>query len=267
MINEENMRSKMILSAIFRFKSLIILLLSLGAAGIISGAFPEMRTIIYGVSILPYLISLGQSLFGSKFREEFNRKEKVKKIQDLNYNCLRLAAEAKKRIATSQNPKLRKVLKDKDDIVNSYFNGEKSFLKEKIVEQTLNLVASYIKLLTNFSVRSKELENINLSDIAERINLNNRKINFEKDPHRLDDLRKVIEMDEKILSRMKDEKKNLDGVSSKLDYMSSTVNMFKHQIMSSIETEDMLEQLQSAVNEAEALDAVLDDRRKNRINL
>ena len=47
--------------------------------------------------------------------------------------------------------------------------------------------------------------------------------------------------------------------------MESTVNMFKHQIMSSIENEDMLEQLETAINEAEALDNVLEDRRRNRL--
>jgi DNA-binding XRE family transcriptional regulator len=47
--------------------------------------------------------------------------------------------------------------------------------------------------------------------------------------------------------------------------MESTVNMFKHQIMSSIENENMLEELETAVNEAEALDTVLEDRRKSRI--
>ena len=49
--------------------------------------------------------------------------------------------------------------------------------------------------------------------------------------------------------------------------MESTVNMFKHQIMSSIENEEMLEQLETAVNEAEALDAVLYERRRSRIQL
>ena len=65
---------------------------------------------------------------------------------------------------------------------------------------------------------------------------------------------------------MKNEK-DLERISARLDYMESTVNMFKHQIMSSIESEDMLEQLETAVNEAEALDAVLDERRRSRLRL
>jgi hypothetical protein len=41
--------------------------------------------------------------------------------------------------------------------------------------------------------------------------------------------------------------------------------MFKHQTISSIESEDLLEKLGTAVNEAIALDNVLDERRKGRM--
>jgi hypothetical protein len=43
------------------------------------------------------------------------------------------------------------------------------------------------------------------------------------------------------------------------------VNMFKHQIVSNIETDDMLEKLETAVNEASALDSVLEDHRRDKI--
>ena len=82
-----------------------------------------------------------------------------------------------------------------------------------------------------------------------------------------EDIRKVIEMDTRLIERMKEEKKDLERISTRLDYMESTVNMFKHQIMSSLENEEMLEQLETAVNEAEALDAVLDERRRNRLRI
>jgi hypothetical protein len=262
------MKQKMFLSAAFRFRNLAILILTLGAASIVLEYFPGIgSSAAYLVSFSAYIVSVIQTLTSKKFHEKFNYKQKVKRIQDLNYSCLKLATEARKHLNASQNQKLRKTLEDKDDIVNSFFRGEKSFLKEKIVEQTLNLVASYIRLFMNYAIRSKELQEMDISEVAERINLNTRKLNFENDPHRLDDLKKLIDMDQKIITTLKEEKKNLEGLSAKLDYMSSTVNMFKHQIMSSIESEDMLEQLQTVVNEAEALDSVLDERRRNRINL
>jgi hypothetical protein len=74
-------------------------------------------------------------------------------------------------------------------------------------------------------------------------------------------------MDEKMINRVKDEKKDLERISAKLEYIESTVNMFKHQILSSIESDEMLEKLEKAVNEATALDNVLEDRRRNKIKM
>ncbi|HHW31247.1 MAG TPA: hypothetical protein GXX20_06180 [Clostridiaceae bacterium] len=262
------MKLKLFLSAVFRFRNIAILLLALGAASIVLESFSGISPwAAYLVSLSAYVASLVQTLTNREFHEKFNHKQKVKQIQNLNFICLRLSSEAKRHLNTAQNQKLRKIMEDKDDIVNSFFRGERSFLKEKVVEQTLNLVASYIRLLMNYAIRSKELEEMDISEVANRINLNTRKLNFEKDPSRLDDLRKVIDMDQKIITTLKEEKKNLEGISAKLDYMSSAVNMFKHQIMSSIESEDMLEQLQTVLNEAEALDNVLYERRKNRVKL
>jgi len=262
------MKLKLFLSAVFRFRNIAILLLALGAASIVLESFSGISPwAAYLVSLSAYVASLVQTLTNREFHEKFNHKQKVKQIQNLNFICLRLSSEAKRHLNTAQNQKLRKIMEDKDDIVNSFFRGERSFLKEKVVEQTLNLVASYIRLLMNYAIRSRELEEMDISEVANRINLNTRKLNFEKDPSRLDDLRKVIDMDQKIITTLKEEKKNLEGISAKLDYMSSAVNMFKHQIMSSIESEDMLEQLQTVLNEAEALDNVLYERRKNRVKL
>jgi hypothetical protein len=74
-------------------------------------------------------------------------------------------------------------------------------------------------------------------------------------------------MDEKIIVRIKEEKLDLERISAKLNYMESMVNMFKQQILSSIESEDMLEKLETAVNEATALDNVLDERRKRKFSI
>lgn len=267
------MRLKMFVSALFKFRNIAALL-------VIGFLVMGDRSFLFGSPLLPYpditapLVTIGgylafvmQTLASKKFHVDFNRKEKIRKIQDLNYQCLKLANEAKRHTNTAYFQKLRKVMEDKNDIVNSFFRGEKGYLKEKIVEQTLNLVVSYLKLLTNFCIRSRELSSIDISDIVNRINSNTRKLSFTKDINAADDIKKVIEMDEKIVNRLKDEKNDLERINAKLEYMESTVNMFKHQIMSSIETEDMLETLETVVNEAVALDNVLEDRRKNRINI
>lgn len=257
----------MFLNALFKMRNIAALLFALGIAYMLNGVIPFPEIFIYGSGAGVYLVFIVQSLLSKSFHEEFNRKEKIRQIQDLNYACLKYANEAKKHTNATYLQKLRKVMEDKKDIVDSFMRGDKSYIKEKIVEQTLNLVIAYTKLLTNFCIRSRELAEMDVSEIANRINFNTRRLNFARDPHVIEDIKNLIDIDQKIISRLKEEKKDLERISAKLDYMESTVNMFKHQILSSIESEEMIEKLETAVNEATALDNVLEERRRNKIRL
>ena len=269
------MRSRMILKALFKLRNLGILAAALGMAALLSDptALPAFLGYHYAIpdgiafsgGILAYLAFVLQTLMSKQFHEDFNKKEKIRKIQDMNYQCSRLSGEARKNTNAAYLQKLKKVLEDKNDILDSFFKGERGYIKERIVEQTLSLVISYVKLLNNFCIRSRELSGMDISAIADRINTNNRKLSFTRDVRMADDIKKVIGMDEKMISRLKEEKKELERVGAKLDYMESTVNMFKHQVLSSVESEDMIEKLETAVNEAEALDNVLESRRKDKI--
>lgn len=269
------MKSRLVLSALFKFRNIGILLLLLGASvfltdssalTLIGSPMPALPDVAaFPASLAVYAALVMQTLLSKQFHDDFTQKEKVRHIHDLNYQCSKLANEARRYTNTTYLQKLKKVMEDKNDIVDSYLRGERSYLKEKIAEQTLNLVVSYLKLLNNFCIRSRELSSVDVSTVAGRINANNRKLGFAKDVHMADDIRRIIEMDEKLINRLKDEKKDLERISAKLDYMESTVNMFKHQIMSSVESEGMLEKLETAVNEAEALDSVLEDRRNRKV--
>ena len=159
-------------------------------------------------------------------------------------------------------------MQDKDDILNSLKRGdERSYLKEKIVEKSLNLVISYIKLMTNYSIRIKELSELNTNDLMNKINANRRKLSFLKDERMIEDIKSIIQMDENNIQRIKEEKNELERINARLDYIESMLGMFKHQIISSIESEEMVEKLETAVNEATALDSVLQERRRNQIRL
>jgi hypothetical protein len=222
----------------------------------------------YGAGVVVYLAMVIQSMFSNNYREEVKRKEKRKELNELNRQCNRLSAQTRNFANPVQKQKLRKIMQDKNDIYNSQKRGDEySYLKEKIVEQSLKLVISYTKLMTNYSIRSKELSEINISDLMNKINANRRKISFMKDDRMLDDITNVIEMDEKAIERVKEEKNELERIHARLDYIESMLNMFKHQIISSIESEEMVEKLETAVNEATALDSVLQERRRNQIRL
>lgn len=268
------MKVRMVLSSFFKLRNLGILLLISCISFLISNILflnekilQTDKLLIFVPAIIVYMMMVVQTLFSKNFHEQFNRKEKIRTIQNLNYSCLKLAKEAKKNTNTTYLLKLRKVMEDKSEIVNSFFRGEHSFVKEKIVEQTLNLVIVYIKLLTNFCIRTRELREMDLSKLSDRINSNTRRLNFMKDVHIAEDVKNLIGMDEKIINRTKEEKKDLERISAKLEYIESTVNMFRHQILTNIESGEMLEKLETAVNEAAALDNVLEDRRRNKMKM
>ncbi|HEY8349440.1 MAG TPA: hypothetical protein VIM13_06410 [Clostridia bacterium] len=268
------MRARMVLSALLKLRNIGILIVAWILLAMLSsmlplpalfGSAPELLTFAGGLAV--YIVFVIQSLLSKDFQNEFNQKEKFRKIRELNRLANRLSAEAKRNTNNTYLLKLKKVMEDKNDIFASYSSGEPGYLKEKIVEQTLNLVIAYLKLLNNFCIRSRELSSVDVGAISARINANNRKLSFAKDTRMAEDIRKIIEMDTRLIERLKEEKKDLERISARLDYMESTVNMFKHQIMSSVENEEMLEQLETAVNEAEALDAVLYERRRSRLQL
>ena len=261
------MRAKLVWSAFLKMRNIGILAAAMVLAALLSDLSALPDALAYSGGIAIYVAFVLQTLSSKQYHDDFKQREKLKNIRYLNRQVNRLSSEARKNTNSTYLQKLKKVIEDKNDIFASYSTGDHTYIKEKIVEQTLNLVVSYLKLLNNFCIRSRELSGVDVSAVAARINSNNRKISFARDERMAEDIRKIIEMDEKLIGRLKEEKKELERISAKLDYMESTVNMFKHQIMSSIENEDMLEQLETAVNEAEALDSVLEDRRKNRLKI
>lgn len=272
---------KMMFSAAVKLKNLLILaglFISLGIADSLGlfGFLPAqnfVQTLIYVISFGGYIGAVIKTLANEDFREEYEFKQKIKKIQDLNLASRRLGTQARKLSDAQMMPQLRKLIEDKEEIVRAFFRTcgvqgscQRNYLKEKIVEQTLNMVVSYLKLFINYSIRKKQVSKSKEDELKESIDINTRKLGFCQDFRTVEELEKVIELDSKILESIKEEKKELEIVAAKLDYMQSMVNMFKHQVVSSLESEDMLQKLEAVVNEATALDNVLEERkRKNRL--
>ncbi|MFZ5985952.1 MAG: hypothetical protein ACOYWZ_02370 [Bacillota bacterium] len=259
------MKFKLFLDSLFYFRNIGVLLILTGLiySMTISGYYPA--PLFYAAALAAYFAFVMQSLTSKKFQDKFLHKMKEKRIRELNRLCFSLAEDAKKHTNSAYYKKLCSIMEDRQEIVNSYSKDRPNFLKEKITEQTLGLVVSYIKLLKNFCIRSRELSFVNVNPVLERISQNNRKLNFINDPKIYEDLKKIIEMDERIITRLKEEKQELERIDAKLDYIKSTVSMFKHQINSSLESQEMLEKIESVVNEAMALETVLEERHKKRI--
>lgn len=266
------MNARLVWGALFKSRNIGALIVLLGLSMLLAdpsvssffdGVIPVIPpSVAFPASFVIYLAMAVQSVLSKDFKADFECREKKREIRKLYSACSGLFREVKKNTNEFYFKKLKKVSEDKDDIYNSYLNNQDNYLKEKITEQTLNLVISYMRLLNNYCIRSRELSTTDQRAIIERINANARKLNFTKDPALSENLRKIIEIDEKLIERMNEEKRELEKISARLDFMESTVSMFKHQVISSIETEEMLESLENAVNEAEALDSVLEGRKK-----
>jgi len=102
---------------------------------------------------------------------------------------------------------------------------------------------------------------------VERINANKRKLQLLTNPKAVEDLERAVELDEKIIERINNEKIELETISSKLDYIESAILMFKHQIISNASTEPIAEDIDNVINEAIALDNALTSHRNEKLRL
>jgi len=257
----DKMKLRLLISALTSYRNLgILIILSI----LSSFLGRDMSYIAYGLSFAVYLGFSLQSFTSKKFQDNFIHESKKKHIKKLDEMCKKLADEAKVYTNAAYFKKLCSIMEDRSEIVKAYFKDESNYLKERITEQTLNLVITYIKLLKNFCKRCRDLNATDVNPVIERINQNKRKLDFIKDPKVYEDVKKTIEMDEKILNRLKEEKQELERIDTKLDYIKSTVSMFKHQIGMSMESEEIIEKIENTLNEATALESVLEKRQKKR---
>ncbi len=266
-----NMKMRLFFSALFSIRNLGVLAISLFVAWLAGklpfiSASPFTAAALYYAAVAVYAVSVVQSLTSRKFGESFEHKLKIENIKELNYKAKRLFIDTKKVTDYNYYLKMRKILEDKNIIYESFFRSGYDPLKEKILTQALSLAVAYINMLYNYSVRRKELSDEDMGEVLERLKTNRHKASYVKDPLELSDIQKVIDIDEKTIARIGEEKKDLESIAAKLDYIESSVGMFKHRMLSNIDSEDLLEKTSQIVDEASALNNALTEHRKHKLN-
>lgn len=263
------MKFKLFISSLLNGRNIGTLIILLMFSGMASESRGDLLFLpLSAASFAVYSGLVIQSFTSKKFQEKFISKMKHRNIKKLDRTCITLADDAKRYTNAAYYKKLRLIMDDKNEIMKLYYKEGPNFLNEKITEKALDLVISYIKLLKSFCIRYKELNSVDVKPVQERIAKNSRKLNFTSDPKIRENIKKIIEMDEKILSRLKEEKLNLERIDTRLDYIKSTVYMLKQQLNLKLGTEvELLEKIEGAVNEAIALESVLDERNKRRIKI
>ncbi len=219
------------------------------------------------VGLAGYIYFIIQTLGSEKFKDELKQAEKLDDICKLAVECDAIYRQINRKIDKNLRNRAIAIIKKKDELTKYFDDHNDDPIKQRIIEQAFKLVAAYLNLLYHYSVRSGEISSIKVNDLVARINQNNRKLGSLKSYEAVLELTKTVEMDEKLLTQMKEEREELELVSVKLDQMESTIGSFKHQIVSTDSEDPVSERIQDVINEAEALDNVLTQRSRSRTRL
>ena len=259
------MKIKLLLNSIFYYKNIGMLLILLGVGYTVWEYMGIPPFYIACAQVVLYLALVLKSFTSKKFQDRFLQKMKQRNIKRLNKKCIKLASGAVRYTNAAYYRKLSSLMRDKDEIIKSYNKDKSNYLKVKIAEQALNLVVAYINLLRDFCIRSREVGKININLIMERIAQNNRRLNFINDSKVYEDIKRIIEMDERMIERHKEERSDLERADARMEYVKSTVGMLRHQINSGLDSEKNLENIENILNEAVAFENVLSERNKRRL--
>jgi len=218
------------------------------------------EVIIFGLSLAVYGGFVIQSMLSPEFRETLEQREVINEIRKASEECHQAVRNLKRKLDPGAQQRLSNVLKESDEIVQSFLGGDKNFLKVRAVRQSLKLTLAYIRLADMFRVRASASSGDRISQLARRINANTSNLNNARDPGVSDELKRVIAADERMIESLKNERFELERIDARLQYMESSIGMLKYNIISNLESEDILRNLESDVHEADALNSVLNER-------
>lgn len=256
------MHLKRILKAIFRIRNIALL------SGVMILTYLTEYLPFALVGVAAYLFFVLQTLNDKALDRNDLENEKIDNLLELDVECNDLYYEARKVIDKQYLKKMEETHQDKDELMELFHNDQDNYIKQKVIEQVLKLVMAYIKLLSEFGQRRNEMALFNTSQLVESINENERRLKHLKDNQAIDDMQRAIEMDRRVLAGIEQEKKELERISVRLTYIESALKTFKHQIISSENTDEMMTtEIDNIINEAAALDNVLSSRRNEKLKL
>jgi len=256
----------MFLRAAFRFRNILLLLAGIILALITynSSGIPWLPVAFGAAGIAAYTAAVAGTLKSSKFIEEYDLSEKLSNINKLSWECNGLYRHISRSLDRNLRPKAQRVLKQKEELMNYFKKNCEDPIKQRIIEQALKLVIAYFNLAGNYSERMREMSQQNINELINRINVNNRKLGSLKNYEAVLELTKTIEMDEKLLQNIKEEREELEIANVRLEQIESTIASFKHRLLSSDFSDHESEEIENVINEATALDNALYEHSRQR---
>jgi len=229
------------------------------------------------ISFLSYAAAAGILLLIPEFRDNCIIQEKRERIRKLNFKASNLYYRAKTKVGKNLTTKILEkifiilgkstfldlesrvdaMFRAKAEISNSFLNKEYSPIREKIALKSLELSIIYFKLMDIYVSRLFDVSSKNLAVIEQRININRRKKISSVNKSYIDDIERAIEADERLLDRLREARKEVEKMSVKLNLIESTMALLKQQIYTEFHSEEIFENVENTINEAQALESAL----------
>ena len=225
-----------------------------------AAGFIFYQYIILGLTLAVYGGFVCQSLLSREFKEDYEKRAVINEIKKTSEECHLAVRNLKRKLDVNAQQRISNIMKEADEILQSFLSGDKNYLKVRAVQQSFKMTSAYIKLADMFRVRSSASSGERISQLAKRINANTGNLNSVRDQGVANELRRVIEADERMIESLKNERLELERIDARLQYMESAISMLKYNIISNLESEDILSNLESDVHEADALNTVLNER-------
>lgn len=256
----------MYLRAAFKFKNIFFLAVGLLFALAAASAYGTgwLTGLLAFAGVAAYVIGILRTVKSSEFKSEVELSEKLGEIGKLSWECNSQYRKIAGRLGKNLRMRAVRVLKQKEELMSYFKHYEDDPIKQKIIEQALKLVMAYLNLASNYADSMRELSQQNLNELHARINFNNRKIGTLKNYQAVLELTKTVEMDEKLLKNLMEDREQLEMVNVRLDQIESTIVGFKHRILSSELSDPETEEIENVINEATALDNALNEHSRLR---
>jgi Xaa-Pro aminopeptidase len=187
--------------------------------------------------------------------------EKLESLLELDSRCDELYREVRGELDRPSQKKVEDILQDKNELMELFRNHQENYVGQRVTEQALKLVMAYTYLAVQYNQKRDAVVSGNAGEIIDDINSNVRKMNSLKDPQAIEDMKRAIEMEKKVLDRIEEDERELEKMAARLAYIESTMKTFKHQLQYSENTADTSAEIDSIINEAAALDQALNERR------
>lgn len=254
------MQLKRILKAVLKIRNIALL------AGVVIVTYLTGYLPFALAGAAAYLFFLLQTLNDKALDRNNEEMEVIDHLLDLDSQCGDLYEEARKMLDKQALKKVDIMLREKNELMELFQNDQDDYVKQKVTEQVLKLSMAYINLISEYVQRRDDLAAYNTDEIMEGINAKGRKLKSLRDAQAIEDMKNAIEMDQKILERIGQEKKELEKMSARLTYIESTLKTFNHQVKLSENTDGISTEAENIIKEASALDSALSSR-KDRLKL